>query len=124
MDSQLELCIKQAMRPMSKKLYAELFDPMRALGNLASKITMAYALGIIERDVYLNLELMRKIRNAFAHSSQVLHFDSPPIAPLFEQLKKSTHLKSKSPDAQFMECVVPIDRTLDAYLTRKQGPAS
>jgi DNA-binding MltR family transcriptional regulator len=104
---------------MPKKLYAELFDPMRALGSFASKITMAYALNIITRDIYSDLETIRKIRNAFAHSPDILNFESKSIAPLLDRLKKSVHAKADRPDLQFLECVTPIDEALDAYLKSK-----
>ncbi len=123
LDSQLELCLKQAMLPMPKKLYAQLFDPMRALGSFASKITMAYALGIVTRDIYNRLENVRKIRNAFAHSTVVLNFESAPVAPLLDRLKKSMELKTNSPQGQFLECVKPIDEALNAYLKSKGAQA-
>ena len=119
LDSQLERCLKQAMQPLSKKMYAELFDPMRALGSFASKITMAYALGIIARDVYVQLEKVRKLRNAFAHSSDLLHFRSPSIAPLIDRLKQPEPPQAKALDAQFLDCIVPIDRALDAFLAKR-----
>lgn len=124
LDNKLELCLKRAIRPMPKRLYAELFDPMRALGSFASKITMAYALNIITRDIYSDLEKIRKIRNAFAHSPDILDFESESIAPLFARLKRSVQAKADRPDLQFLECVTPIDEALDAYLKPKGAQAS
>jgi DNA-binding MltR family transcriptional regulator len=120
LDTQLEQCLKHAMRPLPKKVYEDLFDPMRALGSFASKITMAYALRIISREIYLELEKVRRIRNGFAHSSNLLHFDSESIAPLFAQLKASTQSKSTSPSQQFLECIKPIDKALAAYLNAER----
>ena len=116
MDTQLEKCLKKAMRPMPKKMYEEIFEPMRPLGSFASKITMTYALRIVEKGVYNQLELMRKIRNAFAHSTESLHLGSPEIAPLLERLKASVKLQTKNPDQQYMECIVQIDQVLENYL--------
>src|ERR1035437_4275190 len=89
MDTQLEKCLKKAMRPMPQTMYKEIFGSMRPLGSLASKITMTYALRIVEKEVYAQFELMRNIRNAFAHSTESLHLGSPEIAPLLERLKAS-----------------------------------
>jgi DNA-binding MltR family transcriptional regulator len=119
MDTQLEKCLKKAMRPMSKKMYEQIFEPMRPLGSFASKITMAYALRVIEKEVYAQLELMRKIRNAFAHSTGSLHFGSPEIAPLLERLKASVKLQTRRTDQQYMECVVQIDQVLANYLASR-----
>ena len=77
---------------------------------------MAYALRIVEKEVYAQLELMRKIRNAFAHSSESLHLGSPEVAPLLERFKASIKLQTKNPDQQYMECIVQIDQVLENYL--------
>ena len=66
---------------MSKTQYADLFGPMAPLGSFASKIRMAYALNVITRDVYRDLEKLRKLRNAFAHLTVALtHLDNEAIA--------------------------------------------
>jgi len=116
MDTQLEKCLKKAMRPMPKKMYEEIFEPMRPLGSFASKITMTYALRIVEEEIYAQLELMRKIRNAFAHSTKSLHLGSPAIAPLLERLTASVKLQTKNPDQQYIECIVQINQVLENYL--------
>src|SRR5439155_15512980 len=45
-----------------------LFDPDRPLGTYSVKIALCYRLGLIDRDVEHALQLIRKIRNDFAHS--------------------------------------------------------
>lgn len=45
-----------------------LFDPDRPLGTFSSKIALAYRLGLISREVELSCQLVRRIRNDFAHS--------------------------------------------------------
>ena len=88
--SQLQKLINLAMRPMSKTRYANLFGPMAPLGSFASKIRMAYALNVITRDVYRDLAKLRKLGNAFAHSTVApTHLDSEAVAPLFNRLTKS-----------------------------------
>ncbi len=114
-DNQLERSLKRAMRPMSKSMYEKLFGAFRPLNTFSSKIAMAYALSIINRDVYNELEKIRKIRNEFAHSSSVVHFGSTAIAPLFGRLKRSSS-KSTKPARVFLECVKAIDAALGEYL--------
>ena len=104
---------------MSKKLYAELFEPMRALGSFASKITMAYALRIVTKEIYNDLERVRRLRNAFAHASEVLNFESESIAPLLQHLNKAAATHAITSQEQFLKCIEPIDEALQAYLKSK-----
>lgn len=88
LDRQLELALKRAMRPMSNTLYRRLFvDSIGPLYGFSNKIVMAHSLGIVSKDVYAELEKIKKIRNKFAHSSGFLHFGSEKIAPLPAELK-------------------------------------
>ena len=45
-----------------------LFDPDRPLGTFSAKIALAYRLGLLDRDLEHAIQLVRKIRNEFAHS--------------------------------------------------------
>ena len=45
-----------------------LFDPDRPLGTLSAKIALAHRLDVIDQDVEHALQIIRKIRNEFAHS--------------------------------------------------------
>jgi DNA-binding MltR family transcriptional regulator len=50
------------------------------LNSLAAKITMAFALGIIGRKSRSDLNIIRELRNTFAHSRLTVSFDTPEIA--------------------------------------------
>jgi DNA-binding MltR family transcriptional regulator len=47
----------------------DLFDPDRPLGTFSAKITLAYRLGLVDDRVEKCLQLIRKIRNGFAHAT-------------------------------------------------------
>ncbi len=121
LDVQLERCLKRAMRP-SKSMYEQFFESFRPLNTFFSKIAMAYALRIITKDGYDELEKIRKIRNAFAHSSDLLHFESDSIAPLLAKLKRPPQSKATKPAMVFLECAGVIDKALNDYLIQTQGP--
>jgi hypothetical protein len=121
LDNQLERALKKAMKPLSKNLYKELFEPFKPLGDFASKIIMARALGVITPDIYIELEKIRRIRNKFAHSSELLNFESDEIRPKWLALKKRKPIKT-NPSAAFVDCVVVINEFLEAYLVRMGEP--
>lgn len=120
LDATLERCLKRTMREMTRKMYDDLFDPMRSLGSFASKIALAYALEVIDLDTYHEMEKVRKIRNEFAHSTTNLHFNSDEIAPLYAALKRPEQTKctDQQPNRVFMECVSVIEKSLQDYLAR------
>lgn len=65
----------------------EIFDgPGAPLGTFAAKIAMASALGIIRREECEDLDTIRAIRNAFAHSMIHIAFTDGPVADLVDTL--------------------------------------
>jgi hypothetical protein len=57
----------------------ELTSQGASLSTFSNKITLAYALGIISGKTRRELNVIRKIRNAFAHSVLSLDFSEPAI---------------------------------------------
>ncbi|MGO4704483.1 transcriptional regulator [Microvirga sp. 2MCAF38] len=58
------------------------------LGTFSSKIAAAYALGVISEREYRECELIRKIRNEFAHKVQI-SFESQALADMCRALSFS-----------------------------------
>ena len=65
------------LAPINRKA-DELFYGDAVLSSFNSKIILAYRLAIIDKDVYILLNMLRKIRNEFAHKVQNCNLDSPP----------------------------------------------
>jgi hypothetical protein len=61
------------------KTVDELFGDNRPLGSFSSCIKMAYCLGLIGPKMRTNLDIIRGIRNDFAHSHDELMFSHPGI---------------------------------------------
>lgn len=56
------------------------------LGNFASRITMARALGVVNAEQTVELNRIRDIRNAFAHTIEALNFDAPEVTDLLDRM--------------------------------------
>lgn len=56
------------------------------LGTLASRTSVAYALGLIQENEYNEINIIRKIRNEFGHKWKSIDFKSGKIASLCSQL--------------------------------------
>lgn len=67
LDASLETLLKAVMHP-SPGGTDDLFAPERPMGSLSAKISLAYRLGLVDRDVEHVLQMIRRIRNDFAHS--------------------------------------------------------
>jgi DNA-binding MltR family transcriptional regulator len=63
----------------NKKIYTRLFENNGALATFSSKIDLAFLLGIIPKNIFDDLHLLRRIRNDFAHKASHITFESSPI---------------------------------------------
>lgn len=53
--------------------------PRSPLGSLSSRASACYCLALIPKWVFEHLEIMRKIRNDFAHTTRRQRFSDPPV---------------------------------------------
>lgn len=59
-----------------------LFNQNGPLSTFSSKVIIAYRLGLISKKEYDNLNVIRKIRNCFAHDLTVNSFETPDVKQL------------------------------------------
>ena len=75
---------------MTSKKKAAVVDPLfAALGPLATfsaKVRIAFSFGLISEWIYHDLEVLRKLRNQFAHTLESLKFNSPNVVKLTQRL--------------------------------------
>jgi DNA-binding MltR family transcriptional regulator len=86
LEDWVKAAIKTKTRDLSSKLEERLFSGYGPLNSFAGKIDIAYAFNIIETDIYNDLRALKDIRNAFAHSMENLHLNSPQLEPLLQRL--------------------------------------
>jgi len=85
LDLLLRGALEHQMRTDADVLEA-LFTNNGALQDFSARIKIAYAFKIIGPGAYADLNLLREIRNAFAHSAQGLSFKSPDVAAICNRL--------------------------------------
>src|SRR4051812_31186366 len=92
---------------IGKKLLHVTNSPM---GNFSSRIDSCAALGLIDDFEYAECHLIRKIRNAFAHSLHGLRFNDPLVSKLCVKLKSDFPSGIQSPSARslFTNAVICI----------------
>ena len=66
----------------SQKSIDAIFRSQGFLDSLAAKTKIAQAIGFIDDDEYHDLEIIRRIRNKFAHIPNQISFQTPEIADM------------------------------------------
>jgi hypothetical protein len=85
-DYVLELKLKVFFGRGSSRAKSRLFGVDGPFGSLSAKAAAAFCAGWIDKDVYHDIEVVRKIRNSFAHTFQGISLDSPKIRERVESL--------------------------------------
>lgn len=67
--------------------YRLLFGSMAPLGTFSSKILVAYAFNWTGPDTYHDLDLIRELRNGFAHSRNSFTFETKEVAAVSQKLR-------------------------------------
>jgi hypothetical protein len=84
----IQQCLEACMRPLSSKMRARLFNGYGPISSLAAKSDIAYAFRLLSDADYADLQIIRKVRNEFAHAQEVLGFEKPQIESLVSRMKK------------------------------------
>jgi hypothetical protein len=83
----LEILLRSKVKHKDDKTWAMLAADNGPLNSFYSKIAMGYAWGIYDEGMRNDLNIVRSIRNAFAHSKKLTDFDNPAVV---NELKKVT----------------------------------
>lgn len=79
--SYLEVLLESLLKStfVNDPVVEELFKGSGPLATFSSRISFSYALGLIDGEVYRDLNIIRRIRNHFAHNIQNASFEDASI---------------------------------------------
>src|SRR6516165_6267823 len=77
-EQELETLLRSKFKRKDDKTW-EMLVENGPLNSFSSKIVIGYALGIYDERMRNDLNIVRSIRNAFAHSRKLIQFDDPLI---------------------------------------------
>lgn len=99
LESKLEELFREEFQAnqVPKKLQDSIFDSNGPLSTFSAKIKLAYSLGYIGREVFDDLETIRKIRNDFAHSPLDVDFIGNDVSDIIERMHCVQPLKDEMP---------------------------
>jgi DNA-binding MltR family transcriptional regulator len=99
-DDALREMIERLMRPTLSD-QDELFDGDAPLATFSARIRVAYRLGLIDDRLVRALNILRRIRNGFAHDTTATTLEQPPhshrvreLMNLFTQEKKFAEIRA------------------------------
>lgn len=126
-DDALEACLRAFLRH-DKNIADMLLQPEGPLGSFSSRIKTAYLLGIINASLYSDLDIMRKIRNDFAHVRHAVRFNDQSIKDRCKFLvgakafRRGTGQSIRSPRQMFLISAVLAAEFLLSYVKHAKPP--
>jgi DNA-binding MltR family transcriptional regulator len=104
LEKVLETLIIKRLRPLSSNQKNALFGRMAPLSTFAAKIELGFAIGLYSRNAYENLNMVREVRNKFAHKFEPLTFEHKKIIELIHKPDRMHTISkaSATPKAEFI----------------------
>jgi len=86
-DSLRELLKSRMAAGVDKAGPKDLFGSMTPLSSFNAKIRMGFALKLYGEDTFHDLNLLRELRNVFAHGKLAVDFDTPAVKQAINQFR-------------------------------------
>ncbi|MCG8532148.1 MAG: hypothetical protein MI749_16005 [Desulfovibrionales bacterium] len=113
LDELLTDMIKAKLAP-SLETRDELFDTAYCpFSSFSAKTDLAYRLGLIRPSIRKSFHLLRRIRNNFAHATNIKGFDSPSTQDRIKELLRLNHVLIKTLTQLLKDEVPAIETTND-----------
>ncbi len=102
-------CLLELYFIENEKVCKQLLNGNGALATFSSKIDLTFLLGLIPKNIFNDLHILRKIRNDFAHTASKISFETPSIKDRTKALSTlSKELLRDDTKAYFMRSMTTI----------------
>jgi hypothetical protein len=101
LENALEIVLKSLMRRLTRAEHQALFRGEAPLATFAAKTKLAYAFNVFGSATRRDLDTIREIRNAFAHSRIPFGFHTKELATLCEFLHSADLNLEANPPIEF-----------------------
>ncbi|MBX9773657.1 MAG: MltR family transcriptional regulator [Xanthobacteraceae bacterium] len=125
LESALTQLLLQKLRVNDRTVITSLYEGGGPLSNFSGKIKLGFVLNLYDDVTRDNLECIRRIRNAFAHSPLNLLFTTPQVIRECEKLYVPRSFPDEITSRQLyirycVEVMVKFNRRVAAYILRGQ----
>jgi DNA-binding MltR family transcriptional regulator len=107
----------------SNNVEDDLFAGTAPLSTFSARIKLAYYMGKISREARSDLDIVRRIRNDFAHDATALTFEAKVIAARCRALQSSYHEKAETGRAHYTAAVSSLLALLHASTLKALRPS-
>jgi len=102
-------CLLESYFIENEKVCKRLLKGNGALATFSSKIDLTFLLGLIPKNIFDDLHILRKIRNDFAHTASKISFETPSIKDRTKALSTlSKEMLRDDTKAYFMRSMTTI----------------
>jgi hypothetical protein len=112
LENILEHAITARMRPLSNERHKKLFAGTAPLSTFAAKIDIAFAIGLIGEFAHGQLNMIKEVRNRFAHRIAPLSFEHDDI----KQFIKSNAMPGYPKDMAIRELYLTMFVAVGSFL--------
>lgn len=92
-EHQVDQAIRAHLKHSDDRMWGRLTDPAGPLNNFSSKVSLGFALGLYDINIFENLHIVRDVRNAFAHARTLLTFQHPTVRTAIEKMRPIRYRK-------------------------------
>jgi DNA-binding MltR family transcriptional regulator len=121
-DEELKQLLSAALVD-ERELVDEAFKRNGPLATFSARADFAFLLGLLSRDAWRDLHLLRRIRNDFAHSPDPLSFTTESIQSRCGELTYSAREREATARQHFTAAVCGLLSSIHASLFRAERPA-
>ena len=116
LEDRLLFCLANHFKNRDRFLENQLFRGLGPLSSFSAKIDIAFLLGIFDQEGRDQIHIIRRVRNAFAHTMTPLQFTSSNISDMCSNLpnfKKALEiLTTPTSDIKYLEIMKPFYESL------------
>jgi hypothetical protein len=87
--------IRDQLKHGDDSTWGRLISDSGPLSTFAAKVAVGHAMGLYDDDIRKNLNIVKDIRNAFAHPKRLLTFEEPEITHSLQSIILSSHKHSR-----------------------------
>lgn len=112
-------CLLESYFIENEKVCKQLLNGNGALATFSSKIDLTFLLGLIPKNIFDDLHILRKIRNDFAHTASKISFKTPSINDRTKALSTlSKEMLRDDTKAYFMRSMTTILTAINMKMER------
>jgi DNA-binding MltR family transcriptional regulator len=111
-EEDLEILLRKSFtveKPKIKKIVDPLFSGFGPLSTFSAKIKLSYVIGLIDKQLYEDIEIFRDIRNHFAHTYRAATFEDQTVKDKLKKIGAHVLCNLKTP-FQYWEFKCPVTK--------------